>query len=293
MTETASLFIDCRCELGEGPIWHPILERLFWFDILNNTLFSATDQGQLVDRFIFEAPVSAAAIVDRDRLLIAGAANLTMLDVTTDMREAVLPLEADRPGNRSNDSRVHPSGAFWISTMGRNGDKDVGAGSIYHFAKGTLTRLFDGLTIPNAVCFAPDGRTAYFADTPTGRILKCATDPSSGMPSGEPELFVALGAGEGAPDGAVVDAEGFLWNARWGGSAVARYAPDGTLDRLVTIPTSNVTCPAFGGKDRKTLFVTTAREHKTPEELLADPMAGSIFSIAVDVPGQAETPVRL
>lgn len=292
MSDSAALFIDCRCELGEGPIWHPLLERLFWFDILNNTLLSANADGHLIDRFIFDRPVTAAGIVDRDKLLIAGAGALTMLDLTTDHRELVVPLEADKPGNRSNDSRVHPSGAFWIGTMSRGGDRDVGAGAIYHYARGVLTTLFPQITISNAICFSPDGRTAYFTDTPTRRILKCATDPVTGLPTGTPELFVELTGEDGYPDGAIVDAEGFLWNARWGGSAVARYAPDGTLDRVVHVPTGNVTCPALGGKDRKTLFVTTAREHMTPEELLADPMAGSLFSIEVDVPGQPEPIVR-
>ena len=83
----------------------------------------------------------------------------------------------------------------------------------------------------------------------------------------------------------MLDVQGYLWSARWGGSCVARFAPDGTLDRIVELPVSRVTCPAFGGDDGKTLYITSAREGMTPAELEAEPLAGSVFSIRVDVPG--------
>lgn len=287
----AELFVDCRCELGEGPFWHPLLDRLFWFDIPNQTLLSADENGHLVDRIAFKDAVSAAAVIDRDHLLVAQAGVLLRYQFSTDMAVPIVPLEADKPGNRTNDGRVDPTGGFWIGTMSRQGGQHPGAGAVYRFRNGTLTTVLTDVTIPNSTCFSPDGRTAYFADTSTDIIRKVALDPQTGLPAGEWTQF-ATTAGRGLPDGAVVDSEGYLWSARWGGSCVVRHAPDGSVDRIVELPVSRVTCPAFGGKDLRTLFITTARQGMTPEELEREPYAGSVFTVRVDVPGQPEHLLR-
>jgi sugar lactone lactonase YvrE len=200
-------------------------------------------------------------------------------------------IEREIPANRTNDSRVHPSGAFWIGTMVKEeGPKD---GSVYHYRAGEIKKIIENVAIPNATCFSPDGRIAYFTDTPTKKILKCATDPETGLPVGEWELFADVSDHRGWPDGAVVDSEGYLWNARWGGSCVVRHAPDGSIDRIIEVPVSQVTCPAFGGKDLKTLFITTAAKTLTPEQLAAEKVAGGVFAIEVDVAGLPETPIKL
>jgi sugar lactone lactonase len=287
----AELFVDSRCELGEGPFWHPLLDRLFWFDILNQTLLSADENGHLVDRFAFKDVVSAAGVIDRDHLVIAQAGMLLRFQLSTDMSVPLIPIEADKPGNRTNDGRVNGAGGLWIGTMSRHGGQHPGAGAVYQYREGTLTTVLENITIPNSICFSPDGRTAYFADTMTDTIRKVPLDPATGLPDGEWTDFAST-AGRGSPDGAVVDSEGYLWSARWGGSCVVRHAPDGSIDRIVELPVSRVTCPAFGGKDLRTLFVTSAREGMTEEELEREPYAGSVFAVRVDVPGQPEHLVR-
>jgi len=285
MTDTAKLFIDCRCELGEGPFWHPLLDQLFWFDIVNQTLYSAEADGRIVSRWIFDEPVSAAAVIDKDHLLVASASALLKFNLRTNEKSVVVPLEADKPGNRCNDGRVNHAGGFWIGTMSRQGDSEPEQGAVYQYRGGELAQLFDKVTITNSICFSPDGRVAYFSDTPTRKIMKRPIDPASGLPAGDWRLFADLEGQRGHPDGSVVDADGYLWNARWGGNCVVRHAPDGSVDRIVEVPTARVSCPAFGGDDLKTLYLTTARENMTPEELEKDPLAGSIFSIRVDTPG--------
>lgn len=292
MNARAELFVDSRCELGEGPFWHPALKRLFWFDILNQTLLSANAEGHLVDRFTFRQPASAAAIIDAESLAVATAGALLRFHLGTDTSTLIIPIEEDLPGNRSNDGRVNPAGGFWIGTMSRRGDAERGAGAVYQYRAGRLETVLDGITIPNSICFSPDGRAAYFADTMTDVIRTCAIDPGTGMPAGEWREF-ARTTGRGWPDGAVVDSEGFLWSARWGGSCVVRHAPDGSVDRVVEVPVSRVTCPALGGDDLRTLYVTTARQGMSEEELAREPLAGSVFAIRVDVPGQPETPIKL
>lgn len=288
MTNTAELFIDSRCELGEGPIWHPGIQQLFWFDILNQTLFAATPDGHIRDRFIFKDVASAAAIVDNDTMIIASGAGMLRLELETDEVTVVAPLEADKPGNRPNDSRVHPSGGFWVGTMSRKGGQGPGQGGVYLYRGGQMEKIVETITIPNSICFSPDARTAYLADTMTGLIRKAAVDPESGKPIGDWQPFASTEGHRGGPDGSVVDAEGYLWNARWNGSCVVRHAPDGSVDRIIEVPVPRVTCPCFGGKDLRTLYITTAREGMTPAELEQFPHSGSVFAIEVDVPGQEE-----
>lgn len=285
MNLKAELFVDSRCELGEGPFWNPLLERLFWFDILNQTMLSAGTDGHIIDRVTFKDFVSAGAVIDKDNLAIVQAGALLRYDLTTDTTSLIAEIEADIPTNRTNDSRVDRTGGFWIGTMGRKAE--AGVGSVYQYRAGTTTKVIEQVRVPNSTCFSPDGRTAYFTDS--GKmIIKCATDAATGLPVGPWEDFYTM-EGRGGADGSVVDSEGYLWNARWGGGAVIRISPDGKLDKVVEVPgVTRVSCPAFGGADLKTLYITTAREHMTPEELEREPYAGSVFAVALDVPGIAE-----
>ncbi len=290
MNSKAELFVDSRCELGEGPLWNPLLERLFWFDILNQTMLSAGADGHIVDRITFKDTVSAGAVIDKDSLAVAQSGALLRYDFSTDTTSAIAEIEGDVPTNRTNDSRVDRTGGFWIGTMGRKAE--AGVGGVYQYRAGQTTKVIENIRIPNSICFSPDGRTAYFTDS--GRmILKCATDPATGLPIGPWEDFFTM-EGPGGADGSVVDSEGFLWNARWGGGKVIRISPDGKLDKVVEVPgVSQVSCPAFGGSDLKTLYLTTAREHMTPEQIEREPHAGSVFAVALDVAGIAEPFLKL
>ncbi len=286
MTDTATLLVDGRCLLGEGPFWHPLREELFYFDINNKTLFAVREDGTAAGRWVFPEMAAAGAVIDRDTIAIATEAGVFRLDLKTSERTLLCALEADNPDTRTNDSRVHPSGRWWIGTMAKGEEK--ADGSVYLYHRGKVERLLSDVKIPNATCFSPDGRIAYFADTPTRRILAVDTDPATGRPVSEWRLFAEVPDGEGWPDGAVVDSEGYLWNARWGGSRVVRYAPDGSVDRVISVPVSQVTCPAFGGSDLKTLFITTAGKNLTEEQTAREKVAGGVFSIRVDVAGQRE-----
>lgn len=291
MSDTAKLLIDSKCALGEGPIWHPGRNQVFFFDINNKTLFAASADGKTEQEWHFPEMVAAAAIIDDTALAIVTETELQRLDLATGKTERITDIEKDVPTNRSNDSRVHPSGAFWIGTLVKDeGPKD---GAVYHYLRGKLTTIIPNAAIPNVTCFSPDGRTAYWADTPDQKILKCATDPNTGIPVGEWELFADVSDHRGFPDGAVVDSEGYIWNARWGGSCVIRYTPDGTIDRIVEVPVSQVTCPAFGGKDLKRLFITTANKGMSPEQLAEEKVAGGLFYIDLDVAGLPEPRIKL
>ena len=289
MNQTARLLLDSQCALGEGPIWHAGRQQLFFFDINEQTLFAVTAGGEIVDSWLFNETVAAAAIVDDHTLVLATDTGLKEFDLTTGGMNRINEIEADNPLTRTNDSRVHPSGAFWIGTMTR-AEEEPG-GSVYHYRAGQLTTIMSGIKIPNATCFSPDGRIAYWADTPTRKIMQVATDPATGLPVGEWTLFADVSDGRGYPDGAVVDSQGYLWNAKWGGSCVVRHAPDGSIDRIVEVPVSQVTCPAFGGADLKTLFITTANKNLSADQLAAEKVAGGLFVLDVDVAGLPEATI--
>ncbi len=287
MTDTAHLLIDSRCELGEGPLWHPQRQQLFYFDINRRTLFSASAGGSVEGRWPLDEMASAAAVIDEHTLMLATESGLKRFDLLSRMSETIVAIEADKPGTRSNDGRCHPSGGYWIGTIGKDSEEDP-QGTLYHYRAGELTVLKTPVAIPNATCFSPDGAIAYWTDTPTKRILKCPVDPATGLPNGEWSLFVEVPEDEGYPDGAVVDSAGYLWSARWGGHRVVRHAPDGSVDRVVHVPVSQVSCPALGGPELKTLFITTAAKNLSAEQLASEKVAGGVFAIEVDVPGQPE-----
>ncbi len=249
------IYDDRACFLGEGALWHPLRNQLFWFDIINKRLMSQSSAGPLV--WQFDEIHSAAGWVDADRLLIASETGLWVFDIATGSRRLVTALEADRPDTRCNDGRADPMGGFWIGTMGKSAE--AGAGSIYRYYRGELRKLVAGLSIPNAICFAPDGRTAYYTCTLTGQILRLGLD-TQGWPVGQAEVHIDLRAEGLNPDGAVTDAEGNLWNAQWGAGRVACYRPDGSFAHAVSVGGVHSSCPAFGGADLTTLFVTTAQE---------------------------------
>jgi sugar lactone lactonase YvrE len=245
------LFDPTPCALGEGALWHPERRALFWFDILNARLHG---EGRT---WTFPELVSAAGWIDRDRLMIASESRLLTFDLRDGTSETVCPLDADNPGTRSNDGRADPQGGFWIGTMGKSAEP--GAGAIWRWYRGELRRLFPAITIPNAICFSPDGSAAYFTDTPTRQILRVALD-AQGWPAGQPEVAVDLRAVRENPDGAVTDARGRLWVAFWGSARVGCFAPDGHELASIPVPSPHTSCPAFGGPGLRDLFVTTARQ---------------------------------
>ncbi len=283
----AQLYDARLCNLGEGPLWHPEREQLFWFDILGQKLLSR--QGEETLEWNFDRPVSAAAWIDRDTLLIAGAGALIRLDVTSGHREQICPFESDRPGNRSNDGRADPWGGFWIGTMGRSAEP--GAGAIWRYYRGELRKLFGSITIPNSISFTPDGRFAHFSDTHK-RLVWRQRLAKGGWPTGEPQIYIDLRAQKTNPDGAVCDADGFLWLACWGNSHIARYTPDGHCHTMLALPVEQPSCPAFGGADLTALYVTSARDGLKPKGALMT-MDGATLSFNTRISGLREPSVTL
>lgn len=285
---TSAVFDNRACELGEGPLWHPLRKQLFWFDILAKRLFTVDAEG--AKSWQFDEYVSAAGWIDENSLLIASATGLWRFDLTNGERSLLCPLEHNNAVTRSNDGRADPWGGFWIGTMGINAEPSAGA--IYRYYQGTLKLLFPDITISNAICFAPDRSHAYFTDTPTRQVMRVPLD-HNGWPQGKPSVLIDLNAENLNPDGAVVDAEGNLWIAQWGAGRVAGYDGKGRFVRAFELPAIQVTCPAFGGRDYATLYVTSAADGLAHDVLRAAPSQGMTFELEVDVKGLPEPKVLL
>ncbi|WP_431298213.1 SMP-30/gluconolactonase/LRE family protein [Tabrizicola sp. BL-A-41-H6] len=282
------IFDDRICALGEGPLWHPLRQQLFWFDIIGQRLLTRIGDGP--EEWHFTEMVSAAGWITRDELLIASETALFRFNLETGVQTHLIALEADNPKTRSNDGRSDPQGGFWIGTMGKvEGPGTPAMGAIYRYYRGELRKLFAPIAIPNSISFPPGGQSACFTDTVTGRVLRVTLD-ADGWPKGQPETFLDLTALGLHPDGAVFDADGIFWGAQWGASRVAAYAPDGTFLRAVPFDAPHTSCPAFGGD---TLYCTTALHNMDAAARAKHPNAGKTFMAKGIAQGQPEHQVTL
>lgn len=290
MTE-AAIVSDRACELGEGPAYDPATGTLWWFNILGRELIEMKwpDGETIVHALPFMA--SALGIIDAKRQLLLTERGFYIRDIATGDLTLHTSLEDANPNTRSNDARVHPCGAFWAGTMGKRAE--TGAGAIYWFFKGEVKKLYANISIPNSICFSPDGGTAYFTDTKVNRMMRVACDPKTGLPIGEPSVLHDQTGGVGALDGSVCDTDGTIWNARWGAGSVDSYAPDGTRLSSHPLPARQVTCPVFCGADAGSIAVTSAWEHMDEKRRAADPHAGKTFRLPIAVRGRFDAKVLI
>jgi|TARA_S200000501_G_scaffold342270_1_gene352262 sugar lactone lactonase YvrE len=285
MTE-ADCIVNTRDSLGESPLWDPVTERLFWVDI-NRCLIHQLDPrtGEITDWPCKTEP-GCLGRADNGRLVAGLRDGFYFFSPATGKFEGITDPEPGKPENRVNDGKVDRAGRFWAGTM-RDPNPDEPCGALYKLEGQTALQMLDGIRIPNSLCWSPDNQTLYFSDTRARVIWGFDFNLASGELTNR-RLFVDLQGQLGRPDGATVDTEGYLWSAEYGGGRVVRYTPDGTVDKVVNLPVANVTCPTFGGTDYKTLFITTASQRLTENELAEQPLAGGLFSLKVTVAGLPE-----
>ncbi|WP_156375785.1 SMP-30/gluconolactonase/LRE family protein [Methylobacterium sp. Leaf125] len=294
MLPISSIILDLsRCHLGEGPSYEPETDTIWWVDILERRLFERSLAAEAQPAQVHALPlmVSDVAAIDADRQLLSAENGLYVRTVANGRLTLYAPLEADDPGTRSNDGRVHPSGALWIGTMGL--EAESGRGAIYHVAGRHITQLYGGLTTPNGIAFSPDGSTGYFVDTEEGLLRRVALNSATGLPVAEPETHYDHRGGKGGIDGAAVDAEGLIWTARFGAGCLDAYSPAGERVRTVPVPAQQPTCPTFVGRDLDRLLVTTAYEGMDDDAKARDPEHGRTLLVNVGVRGLIEPAFRL
>jgi sugar lactone lactonase YvrE len=273
--------------IGEVPQWDARDQCLSWADILKPAFHRYTPATGEVRSWRPPEKFGSYALRDHGALLVAARGGMAVWDPETGRFERVSEPEADRPDNILNDGRCDKNGRFVVGSM----DKTLAGpnGRLWQVSSGRGTVLLQdhGIFLPNALCWSPDGRTLYFGDTHTQLIHAYDYDPASGAIANR-RLFADTSSLPGEPDGASVDAQGYLWNARFDGGCIVRFAPDGSVDQVVQLAVSRPTHVTFGGQDLRTLYITTARFRLSPEALAREPMAGGLLAAQVGVAGLPE-----
>lgn len=271
--------------LGEGPLWSVRDRALYWVDILSHRLHRYTpDAAQPRTTWQFDEVITAAAErADGQGLLVTLQHRLAYFDPATEKLEPVLEIESDQPGNRFNDGKCDPRGRFWAGTM------DFGCkeptGSLYRFGPDrTCAKMDSGYPITNGPTWSADYKTMYYNDTFHGRAYAFDFDIERGELTNK-RLFLQLGGEEGNPDGMTTDSEGGIWIAQWGASKVTRRDAAGNILQEVDLPCSQITSCAFGGSELRTLYITTAAQGLTKDQLQNEPLAGGLFAVELDIAG--------
>jgi sugar lactone lactonase YvrE len=237
-------------------------------------------------------PELAGAVVLRHRggVILGLQSGLYGFDAETGVLDRIIAFDGGHPDDRTNDSRCDRQGRLWFSRMRDFGRAPIGG--IYRMERSlNPSQEIHDLRVPNALCFSPEGGRLYFTDTASGVIEVFDLDAASGELSNR-RNFLAPDAAPGRPDGATVDEQGFVWNARFGGGCIIRCAPGGTVDRIIKLPVTHPTSCSFGGKDLDCLFITTATQGLDPETLVKEPLAGSLLVIEPGVRGLPEPSFR-
>ncbi len=266
--------------LSEGPRWDEERQELLWVDILGRGFHRATltadDLPDQVRTMALDRHVGAVAPVMGGGWVLAAGQGFLFVDEAESVRELAQP-EAGHLEVRMNDAACDPQGRFWAGTMAY--DESPGAGTLYRLElDGRCSTVLTGLTISNGIGWSPDGATMYLSDSGTGFVEAFDFDDVTGAISGRRTL-VQIDQPGMAPDGLTIDEQGDIWVAIYGGWAVNRYSPKGSLRATVQIPAAQTTSCAFGGDDRSTLFVTTGREGLDNAALERQPDAGRVFSV--------------
>jgi sugar lactone lactonase YvrE len=282
--------VDCVVRgpdvLGECTVWDERRRVLWWVDIRAPALKRYEPTSGVVHALALREVIGSFGLTHEGGMIAGMKSGLYLLDPLSGALELIAAPERDQPQSRFNDGRCDRAGRFWAGTMADGPRAPVGA--LYRLEPdGKCVGVRTGITVPNSIAWSPDDRTMYFADTHLQMLWAYDFDVQSGTMSNE-RLFADCRNQPGKPDGSCVDADGCLWNAEYGGGRVVRYRPDGRIDGVIEVPVSNVTCCCFGGDALDTLYITTASQRMTPEQLAREPLAGALFACRPGVTGMTE-----
>jgi sugar lactone lactonase YvrE len=284
----AELVIDPKAELGEGPVWDARASCLWFVDILRGRVHRFDPASQSLTTHDVGCMVGAVAPTEAGDLVLAVHDGFARLNPATGVLTMIAEVEADRPDQRMNDGKCDAAGRFWAGTMAL--DERAGAGALYRLDPDhRVHTMVHQVSISNGLDWTDDARLMYFVDSPTQSIDVFDFDLAAGTIANR-RTWLRIGAAHGMPDGLTLDAAGYVWVSLWGGGGVRRYAPDGSLDTVIRLPTMYPTSCTFGGPDLADLYITTATLQLSETELADQPQAGGLFRVRPRVGGR---PARL
>ncbi len=274
------LIADYNCVVGEGPMWHPTERVVYWADIPQGRIFRydpATGEHGLV----FECGQVGGFTVQGDGSLLLFMERGAVASLSEGNLEYLINEIPEERNTRFNDVIADPAGRVFCGTM----PSPDHPGSLYRLdTDGSIARVLEGIGISNGMGFTPDNQRMYFTDSPTHNIYIFDYDIDSGELSNK-RVFVNTEENDGIPDGMTIDSEGFVWSARWDGSSLVRYSPQGEQVNRIWFPARKVSSVIFGGEDYTDMYVTTAGgENKTAE----GPGAGCLYRLNLGISGRPE-----
>ncbi|MET3504600.1 SMP-30/gluconolactonase/LRE family protein [Halalkalibacter oceani] len=280
----ATLRIDAKSLLGEGPCWDGKSQRFYWVDILGKTVHCFQPETETTEVTEVGDLVGAVVVREQGGLLVATQTGFYTLDEATGEAELISNPEPELADNRFNDGKCDPAGRFWAGTMDIDEQKPSGSLYVLHPDRTVEQKLSD-ITISNGLAWSSDRKTMYYIDSPTKQVNAFDYELATGEITNK-RVVVTIPEGEGIPDGMTIDQDDMLWVAQWGGYKVSRWNPR-TGERIgeVAVPAKQVTSCCFGGEQLDELFITTARRGLSEEELQRYPHSGGVFHIKPGVKG--------
>lgn len=285
-TKTAKLSYKTQNITGEGVTWIESTQTLLWVDIEGKTLYIANEDLSKVETHVFEKMITTL-IPDQSNpqdLIIAHQDELIRFNLISKAYKKLVDIPTQGGLCRTNDGKASPFGNLWLGVMHLSNHNETGA--LYRVNKDlSIDKVLDSQCIPNGICWNKEGDIIYYADSGKSRITAYRYNSNSNE-LGDVLRVIEVPAEYGTPDGMTIDQKGNLWVAHWGGFGVYIWNPEnGDLLGKVGVPVPHIASCTFGGKDKNTLYITTARAGLSVEELTKYPLSGSLFSCEVDAQG--------
>jgi sugar lactone lactonase YvrE len=280
----AQIVLDAKAKLGEGSIWHPKENKLYWVDIEGKSLHIYDPVTNKDKEFALGSRVGTVVPIESGGALVALQSGIHKIDTKTGKLTFISNPLPDTVNLRFNDGKCDPAGRFWIGTLAM--DSRRRGAVLWRMDKDkSLHLMLDSVSISNGIVWTADRKTMYYNDTPTGTIQGFDYDDKTGEISNR-RVVVRIARGGGSPDGMTIDADGNLWVALWGSGSVGKFDPrTGQLPQKIIVPAPNVSSCAFGGKNLETLYITTARAWVSEEKLKEFPLSGGLFAVKPGVRG--------